>query len=188
MDVITLIAEIVKAVAWPAAALAIALLLRNPVLGLIEGLRLSRVKYGDWEAQFEQAKREVQQKLLSAAPQFVAPALPARVASHDETSSSPTAAILSAWDELEAMVATLASKAGITGSLSTMLQELVKRGLVKQGTVDSVEGLRQMRNLAVHAPRGEAPQARAREFVTMVEAIRWTIQQEASKSTPTAVP
>jgi hypothetical protein len=182
MDVLTLIAEIVKAVAWPAAALMIALLLRNPILGLVEGLRLSRVKYGDWEAQFEQAKQEVQQKLSAAVPHFVAPTLPAHVVSQDETSSSPTATILSAWDDLEAAIATIASKAGITGSLSTMLQELVKRGLVKQGTVDAVEGLRQMRNLAVHAPRGEAPQGRAKEFVTMVEAIRWTLQQEASKS------
>jgi hypothetical protein len=181
MDVLTLVAEIVKAVAWPAAALMIALLLRNPILGLVEGLRLSRVKYGDWEAQFDEVKQGVQQNISAAAPQFVAPALPAHVASHDETSSSPTAAILSAWNDLEATVATLASKAGITGSLSTMLQELVKRGLVQQGTVDSVEGLRQMRNLAVHAPGGEAPQGRVKEFVTLVEAIRWTLQQEASK-------
>lgn len=181
MDVVTLIAEIVKAVAWPAAALMIALLLRNPILGLVEGLRLSRVKYGDWEAQFEQAKQEVQQKLSAAVPHFVSPALPAHVASTGETSPSPTAAILLAWDDLEATVATLATKAGITGSLPTMLQELVKRGLAKQGTVDSVEGLRQMRNLAVHAPGGEAPQGRAKEFVTLVEAIRWTLEQEASK-------
>jgi hypothetical protein len=39
-----------------------------------------------------------------------------------------------------------------------------------------------MRNLALHAPGGEAPQARAREFATLAEALRWTLRDEAKKS------
>jgi hypothetical protein len=52
MDCRTLVAEIVKALAWPLASIALALLARRPVQGLLDGLRLKKLKRGDWEAEF----------------------------------------------------------------------------------------------------------------------------------------
>ncbi len=47
MDAATLTAEMTKALAWPAAAFAIVLVLRKPLSNLLESLR--RVKYKEFE-------------------------------------------------------------------------------------------------------------------------------------------
>jgi hypothetical protein len=47
MDTGTLIVELVKAGAWPAASLTLALLFRRPLVNLVEGLKLTKLKRGD---------------------------------------------------------------------------------------------------------------------------------------------
>jgi hypothetical protein len=191
MDTLTFIAEIVKAVAWPATALALVLLFRSPLTRLIEGIRLKKLKYGDWEAQFDRYKLDVekhihvgrralaQQDLIAGTLESVR--LSPR-AHPEEPTTSAIESIVSAWSELEEAVAELASQANVSGPPSGIPRELVKQGIIKAETANALEGLRHMRNLALHAPGGEPPEGRAREFVTLAQALRWGIDDEARRA------
>jgi hypothetical protein len=183
MDRFTLIAEIIKAVAWPISTLVIMLVLRKPTLALVEGLRLARLKYGDWEAEFDHKAQGVQKNLEAASGTKALPAGPPPPPQLEEAiASSPTAVVVTAWADLESTVKDIGAKMKITGPSQGVIRELNKRGLVTAGTMSAIEGLRQMRNLVVHAPNGAASLARAQEFATMAEAMAWTIQQELGKA------
>jgi hypothetical protein len=179
MDGPTLVTEIVKAVAWPLSTLLIVVLLRKGVVGLVDGLRLSRLKYGEWMAEFEQAKQQAAQGLPKAQPP---PSLPPQEI--DELiATSPTGLVVTAWNDLERTVSGIAVEAGIgKAPFPILVKELLSKRIITPETVSALDGLRQMRNLVVHAPGGEATLPRAREFATMADAMRWTVQDEATRS------
>jgi hypothetical protein len=90
---------------------------------------------------------------------------------------SPAAAIAQVWNQLEDRVAAIAVQAGLTQKmLPKVLHALVDRNLIQPTTADSILGLRNMRNLAVHAPPKRLTAEQARDFITMVEAIVWTLE------------
>ncbi len=63
MDKFTLIAEVAKALAWPVSALVMAWMARKPLISLVEGIRLTVLKRGEWELHFAEHKREIQRNL-----------------------------------------------------------------------------------------------------------------------------
>ncbi|MGO9838983.1 MAG: DUF4145 domain-containing protein [Polyangiaceae bacterium] len=180
MDGPTFLVEVVKALAWPLSSILIVILLRKPLGALLEGLRITRVKYGEWMAEFEQAKQQAAQALPKDA---AAKALPPRIEIDDAMAASPTAVVVSAWNDLESTVLEIAAEAGVSGeNFRQLITGLRALGVLKPETVHALDGLRQMRNLAVHAPGGEATPGRAKEFAAMAEAMRWTLRDQASRS------
>jgi len=89
MDVLTFIAEVIKAGAWPAAAITIALIFRQQLRDLLSRIRKGKV--GPAEFEFEQ---EVQELSASA----TAPQQPPQIGTPTVTlaTTSPRAAILEA--------------------------------------------------------------------------------------------
>lgn len=177
MDRLTFVTEIVKATAWPGATLLLALLLRRPILSLLEGLKLRKLKRGDWEAEFSEMTDEVRRDLPEGAAgtsvnrgELVGELEPV-------LRTSPTEAILSAWNRIERAVHSLGDQHGIrSAAFMPTLTELVERKIVPEATKHSLLGLRQLRNLAVHGPTGEISEARGREFLTMAEAVLWVLR------------
>ena len=184
MDHFTLLVEVVKALAWPISTLVIILILRKPMPRARGGAQAVPPEVRGVEAQFEQAKQGVQKNLDAEAAAKALP--PGRKPSppqlEEAIASSPTAVVVTAWADMESTVHDMATKVGITGPIPAMVRELHKRGLVTVGTLNAIEGLRQMRNLVVHAPNGAASLVRANEFATMAEAMAWTIEQELGKA------
>ena len=187
VDKLTFWAECVKALAWPL----VVLLLGAPALwvlrGLVNGLKLKRVKQGDWEAEFDSAAAD----LLKALPK---PRAKRRVtiggagsvgAPFDvSVDGSPTGAVLAAWANIERDLHALAEREGVdpNQSFATTLTALTSKGVISSDDANSIMGLRQLRNLAVHGPNGEVPVHRAQEFVAMAEAIRWVLSGKPPQS------
>lgn len=178
MDAQTLVAEIVKALAWPLSTIVVVMILRRPLNGIVEGLRLARLKYGEWVAEFEQAKEQATLVLPKDLPPEALPMLPGNA-----DSASATGRILTAWVGLEHIVSKMAADAGASGTnFRARVTALSRLGKITPKTLNALNGLQQMRNLAVHAPGGETTLARANEFVTLAEAMAWTLKDEATRA------
>lgn len=185
VDKLTFWAECVKALAWPVASVVLAVLARGPLRGLVHGLRLKKVKRGDWEAEFDEGAAEVRAELPAKAKQAQASAAAADSIAAELSSlveASPTEAVLTAWKRLEAEIFSLAGREGVSNhQFMPALNELVQKQAIGPDTRNSIMGLRQLRNLAVHGPSGEVSPGRAREFLTMTDAILWIIRDTQPK-------
>lgn len=174
-----------KALAWPLALVVLGLIFRSHLSGLLEGVRLRRVKKGEWLADFETVAQEVRAELPSQG-QVPGQAGRSETSLIDENERlldvAPAAAVSQAWNQLEDRVTAVANSAGIAQKrLPELLRTLVEKGVIKPSVSDSILGLRNMRNLAVHAPPDRLSATQAREFLTMVEAIIWTLQQDLKR-------
>jgi len=181
VSTLTFISEMTKALAWPLALVVLGLIFRSHLSGLLEGVRLRRVQKGEWLADFETVAQEVRAELPGQG-QVLGQARDSEVSLIEENERlldvAPTAAVSQAWNQLEDRLTSVASSAGIAQKrLPELLRTLVEKGVIKPSVSDSILGLRNMRNLAVHAPPDRLSTTQAREFLTMVEAIIWTLQQ-----------
>lgn len=187
MDVTTFVVEMTKALAWPVAAIWLSHLFRRPVVQLVEGMRLRRISRGEWSADFEAQASEVRAELPhpSGNVAYTAAASQLEIKIHDLVEDEPTAAIVQAWRQLEDRVTVVAEQNGVREKrLPEILSALVGQSVIPPSTRHAILGLRSMRNLAVHAPPGRMTTQKAREFITMVEAIMWTLQQQNQIATP----
>lgn len=185
MDVRTFIAELAKAVAWPVALLVLGLMFRATIKGLLGGVRLRQIKKGEWSADFEAAAREVRAELPSPKQRVPVPDqtwwLDAKTVRLVDT--DPTAAIAQEWNKLEGRVKVIAAQEGVQQQLfPEVLRALTEKGLVQSATTDAILGLRNMRNLAVHAPPERLTAGQALEFIMMADAITWSLEQNLKKA------
>jgi Domain of unknown function (DUF4145) len=98
---------------------------------------------------------------------------------------SPSAAIAQGWNQLEDRVAAIAAQVGLTQKLlPEVLRALVDSRMIQPTTADSILGLRNMRNLAVHAPPKRLTAEQARDFITMVDATVWALEQNLKSASP----
>ena len=180
MYLLTFIAEMTKALAWPMAGVGIAVLARKPVSVLIQGIRLQKLKAAGWEFEFAKQEEEVQ-RIVANIP--AEKALPAPVTEGDgATVAAAAGAILVAWQDLERLVREAAGPSASNMPLANVADDLVKQGALQPETANGLRGLQQLRNLAVHAPSDEAlSPARVGNFTTMATALRWTIENNLSK-------
>lgn len=168
MDWLTFIAELIKMLAWPLTVLAIVILLRKPLAGLIP--LLQRIKYKDFELEFGRQVREVRaeaneelpppQKPKAMIPQGPDPILElARV--------SPRAAVTEAWRQVEAAALDAAQRNNVplryreAVSPVRVIRALEKAEVVDPAPMAIFHDLRALRNQAAHAP----------EFAISTEAV-----------------
>jgi hypothetical protein len=183
----TFTAEMTKALAWPVALVVTSLIFRPTISGLLEGVRLRRIGKGEWSADFETAAKEVRAELPSPAQDEPERAVSGLLNEEMEhlVDIAPAAAISQAWNALEDRVAAIAEQAAVTQKLlPEVLRALVEKDVIQPAAADSILGLRNMRNLAVHAPPKRLTANQAREFITMVEAIDWTLGRSHKTAFP----
>ena len=186
MDTLTFIAEMTKALSWPIALVVLSFVFRRHFTGLLEGVRLRRFQKGEWLADFETVAQEVREELPSQSQTLGGSAQSEHLLGEEAkrlVDLAPTAAVSQAWNQLEDRVVAAATRAGITQTrLPEVLRNMVDKGIIKPSVSDSILGLRNMRNLAVHAPSDRLTHDQAREFIVMVEAIMWTLQKNINGS------
>ena len=167
------ISEMTKALAWPI-ALVVGLIFKRTINSLLEGVRLRRIGKGEWSADFETAAQEVRAELPGHTAHESAPVESGRIGEEIErlVDIAPAIAISEVWTRLEEHVRTIATRAGIRQHLlPEVLRGLAEKGMIRPATVDAILGLRNMRNLAVHASGERLTRAQAIEFITMADAI-----------------
>ncbi|MDR3436314.1 hypothetical protein [Telmatospirillum sp.] len=175
MVTLDFIVEMTKAVAWPIAAIAIAIIFRKTIPNLIE--RLSSFKYGGFEAAFANQAANIAENITRTSDQP-----PSFVDSDGErllslAQESPRAAVLEAWLRVERKLHQLAEErhVDIRNNPMTLVRSLRDAQAISSETERALNGLRQLRNLAVHAHSDELSSQKAIEFVTYASALLWTM-------------
>lgn len=146
-------ASIVGALAWPLAALVIALIFRRPLLTLLA--RLDELSWGDKSARFAQRLDRLESE---ANPPPLEPDGPEIALSGDHArflkllDLSPGAAVLNSWSGVEEALQTLALEHAVaTPDASEAGRTLQRRGVLPARTIGMIEEMRALRNAAAHA-------------------------------------
>lgn len=183
------VASLVRSLAWPAALIAVVLLLRRPIVELLAA-PLKRLKVGPagFEAEWWRTAQWV-------AKEAGAPALPNGELGRSEfqremlelaQEASPIAAVVTSLARVEqALRATLAAH-GADDLQRLNSAELVRlardEGLVDDAAVNAVDGLGVMHMLAVLDQGGRhLDMRRTEEFVALAEAVSFTLRMQDSR-------
>ena len=174
MDALTFISELIKAVAWPATAVALVVLLRKPIVELIPLLR--RLKYKELELEFAQEMSE-----LKAEVEAIAKEKGEEASSIAPTSSnllnlvafSTRAAIMEAWLEVESVSVAVASSFWGQSPKETFRnmprlgEYLLQSKVIDERQLSVFNKLRQLRNKAAHAQELDLSENDARSYVQL---------------------
>ncbi|WP_217475236.1 DUF4145 domain-containing protein [Stutzerimonas stutzeri] len=152
-------AEIIKSIAWPIAAIWIAQLFKSEVRALFG--RVSHLKYKELEAQFEkgielaknQARQLDHEKYKALRNASIDGILTTFELVNRIALTSPRAAIIEYWIDLEAAISAAAKKAGISSSnTSKNVSKLIEMGHVSANVMPLYMQLKELRNQATHMP------------------------------------
>jgi hypothetical protein len=184
MSWLNFIAEMTKALAWPAAVAVILILFHEPLRKLIG--RLRSFKYGESEISFEEKAAEVTKDVALAQigrPKVATTILKSEASEIDIeqrdddllilAEQSPGPAILETWLRVERKTRKLASRNSSQDDkrpLGPLLKLLEEKGTLSASSTQSIRGLWVLRNLAVHSA-DPVTQQKALEFVTLAQAI-----------------
>ncbi|MEN6082841.1 hypothetical protein [Chromobacterium piscinae] len=186
MDKLTFVAEVVKALVWPATALILTFMLRKPISELIPFLR--KLKYKEIEMEFSREIAELKAEVPPAPVQPVHPdiaiseGLPDRLnAKRDElmrmVSFSTRVAVMEAWLEVEAAATEVAhsfwsvSSSGTLKSFSRLGEYLFQSKVIDQKQLQTFKRLQQLRNKAAHAQELDLSEDDAQSYVEVALAL-----------------
>lgn len=190
MDTLEFISSLVNALAWPAAAVAAAILVRHHLLRALSGEGVRRWKAGPGGVEVEFWDREttvIRKELLTgelAPPQRPpkAEGLPAELSELAEL--SPSAAVLEAYSRIESELRHKLKEADAPEVLSRaggrqLARAVFARGHISKATLSAVEGLSVMRNLAAHGEANERlDKQRALEYLDLADAVLYALRSE----------
>lgn len=184
MDVLTFISELIKAVAWPATAIVLVVLLWKPIVELIPLLR--KLKYKEIELEFAQEVYE-----LKAEVEAIAKEKGEEAPSIASTSSnllnlvtfSTRAAIMEAWLEVESASVTVASSfwGGPPNetfrNMPRLGEYLLQCKVIDEKQLSVFNKLRQLRNKAAHAQELDLSENDARSYVQLASDLAKHIRE-----------
>ena len=182
MDTLTLISNLVGALAWPTAVIIIILVLKTPLVELLRNLK--RLKFKDAELDFKEAASELKGIEAQEGKQVSLPESKLKLAE-----LSPRGAILESWLELEDALASAAEaqRIGTTrpgGAYGrpvpvdpwALAQMLSVAGKLSSVSLDRFQKLRQIRNKAVHVTDDVIKQEDAESFARLVAELKTEIR------------
>jgi hypothetical protein len=184
VDGFAFVASLVGSLAWPSAVVVVVAVLRRPI-GAALG-RLSKAKVGPVEAEFDLELAEVRRELAQAPevarhggePVVPMLSLPEELTRLAEV--SPRAAVLEAFARIESRLDQLLTGAGVasTGAQGGVaLARLAHRHqLISDQSLNAVEGLAVMRNLAAHSPVDDISVERARDYLALADAMLYPLR------------
>lgn len=154
--------------------MAAVIVLRRPLAELL--LLLHRLKYKDFEVEFDREVRKLREEAASALPPLprsVPSKLPEETALLELASVAPRAAVIEAWLLVESSARRAVEKHGIrtepeqplTGPQLTWT--LMDTGLIDKARRAVFDRLRMLRTQAVHAKKFAISEASARDYVEL---------------------
>lgn len=179
MDILTFIAELVKAAAWPLAAIVIALIFRQQLRALLSRIRKGKV--GPAEFEFEQ---EVKELLEQAPPQLPPPQVGTPTVTLATT--NPRAAILEAWLGVESSVHQLAYNSHLPApstlrNPSSIIRAIEKSGILPSDDVALFNDLRVLRNQATHDPDFSPSPESVIKYVQLAQGLKQRIDRASAE-------
>lgn len=185
MSVLEFVAEMTKALAWPSAAIVVAVVFRTQLRSLLTQ-PVRRVKVGPIEAEWDRTVAEAQVELDQ--PDAPGPnrtlSGPVIVELAEVANRSPTAAVLEAHARVEAELRQLLVDEGLgEGELRAGATWLARRGVemgvVSAETLNAVEGISVLRNLAAHGRAGDISVERALDYLALSDAVLYAIRSRS---------
>ena len=190
MDVIKLflefLSEIIGSIAWPLAIVILCFHFKQPIISAIGNLR--SIKYGNTEATFnrELAITSEAAKAIETSDPNIADANKEKITELIKFSqSSPTSAIIAAWEEVEKAARNYVEKSGLALKsdpsrpyfhLQTFLAD---NKLLPRAEIETFRELRMMRNRAAHANELEITEDQARRYIRIADRLIDSIETAA---------
>jgi hypothetical protein len=169
------IASLVASLAWPAAAVTVAVVFRREIRDLLSRRGLHRVKAGPFEAEWNLAEQHVPRNL-----RVVAQTREPNSVESASAAISPRSAILERHDELVARLSeAVTDRLGVLPedqSVSELIDLAHREGVINASTKDALVGLSVMRNLAAHGPDGVDAE-KANEFLVLADAVEYAVNR-----------
>lgn len=162
--------KIIDSIAWPIAAIWLGYIFKSELKSLLA--RMSKFKYGEIEAQFEQIKTELENISIEAQPILKVN----KINEHNKryeylmslAESSPRAAILETWIQIESELLSLCKRANFTPSnpknTLTLIHDMVKEDILPSNIFPLIYKLRKLRNEAAHLPEFVFDEASKKSF------------------------
>jgi len=195
VSVLEFIASLVGSLAWPLAALGIAVVFRNHIKRLLSvaGPMRKLKGPGGIEAFYDSEVEETKQAAAEALQSTGGSKTTAEVAGllmlqglDDLADKSPAGAVVEASTRLEGRLLALLAEAGIevapNRGLGTIASLARKHGLIDESSYQAVLGLRVMRNLAVHGGGEALSRAQALEFLILADAVLYALRMPPKSS------
>jgi hypothetical protein len=185
MSALEFVAAMTKALAWPTAAVVVAVLFRTQLRALLSA-PARRVKAGpleiEWDRTVAEAQVELDQPGLTTAS--LPPAGPVSAELGEVAERSPTAAVMEAHATIERELRQLLIDSGVPDNElrvgATGLARIgVDRGVVTKETLNAVEGISVLRNLAAHGRAGDVSTDRAGDYLALADAVLYAIRNKA---------
>jgi hypothetical protein len=178
MDTSQLIASLASSLAWPLAIVCIAVLFRAQLKTLLTE-RLRHIEAGPLKADFDRIGSNVHTVLDQAG---ISPPTEADTDDlADLAQREPAAAIPEAFARVErelrdALTAINEQPPDDAGAM-TLAHQALEHGLISPLTINAIEGIAVMRNLAVHGPRREVTAKQAHEYLALVDSVLYAMRQ-----------
>ncbi len=187
MNTSQLIASLASSLAWPLAVVCIAVLFRTQLNTLLTE-HLRHIEAGPLKADFDRIGSDVHTVLDQAG---VPPSTEAATDDlADLAQREPAAVIPEAFArverELSDALAAINEKPSDSASAMALAHKALERGLISPLTINAIEGIAVMRNLAVHGPRREVTVKQAQEYLALVDSVLYAMRQNIKtyKQTP----
>ncbi len=172
------IASLVSTLAWPAAIVCIAIVFRTQLKTLLTD-RLKHIEAGPLKADFDLIGSEVQATLGQAGIP-----VPAHAGSDDLAGlvqQAPELVISEAFGLIEQELRDAMSKIGKPladgADAMALARTALEQGLISSLTLNAIQGVAVMRNLAVRGPRREITSAQVDEYLALVESVLFAMRQ-----------
>jgi len=179
MGLLEFIATMVKAVAWPFAAVVGFFLFRKPILILLGSI--SKISHGDTAINFDRQGKEVGASIVADQPSLPLPQLEAVTSITTENIGK----IAKAWSDLENIVRQRLIAKGVERAESLSGKSVIvaarHHNLITSDQANSLMGLYTMRNLAVHGRDDEISDARTNEFLVLADAIKTVLEMTSQE-------
>jgi hypothetical protein len=178
MDTSQLVASLVSSLAWPTAVVCIAFLFRAQLKTLLTE-HLRHIEAGPLKADFDRIGSDVHTVLDQAG------ITPSAQAETDDLAAlaqrEPAAAIPEAFTrvehELRQALAEINEQPSDDADAMALARKAMERGLLSPLTINAIEGIAVMRNLAIHGPRREITVKQAQEYLALVDSVLYAMRQ-----------
>lgn len=171
--------RLLDAVAWPVAIVVAVFLFREELRQAFK--RLSRLKYGDWEANFSRELEKAEEEANSVSlPKTVGTEQPETVLPNidhllEVADVSPQAAILVAWPYVEESIREASERLDLdtddTVSQYRMMQRLIQAEAVAPEMKALYNRLRHLRNEAAHYHDFELGSEEAERYIQLIDRL-----------------
>ncbi|MDR9875913.1 DUF4145 domain-containing protein [Pseudomonas allii] len=174
MDWLQFFSSVISSLAWPAAVITLAWLMRNPLSKLVPLIRT--LKYKDLQIDIGEQLEAVRDQVGAEGEELNLPIEAPPLSYKSLAQADPRAAVLSAWLPVETELYGIAAKLGISGKPSPLLliRELERAGVLDQVTFDTLEKLRRIRNAAIHITEAEVT---FDDAMNMADMCQWVKSQ-----------